>query len=113
MTALILRLSIVLTEEERRLFDTFNKNPVAYRASLVAANTTARGCELKGLRLTDVDLTARSMTVRRVTTKSDADTRVRPLDETAAFALDRLMERAGLGANQPEHYILPALNSRR
>jgi integrase len=76
-------------------------------------NTTARGCELKGLRLADVDLISRSLTIRRTSTKTDAGCRVIPLNENALWAIARLIERAQfLGASQPEHHVFPAAGFR-
>ncbi|PYT26714.1 MAG: hypothetical protein DMG58_21875 [Acidobacteria bacterium] len=66
----------------------------AYYAALVAANTTARACEIKRLRVGSVDLIDRTMTIRRQSTKTDAGCRVIPLNETATWALARLLERA-------------------
>ena len=104
-------------EEEKRLFSTARSNPLwetAYYAALLAANTTARGCELKGLRLRDVDLMNRTMKVRRLTTKSDAGCRMVPLNDTAMWATTRLLERAKvLGATEPDHYLFPACRFRR
>jgi integrase len=106
----------LLPDEEKRLFEIASSNPdwfVAYNAALVAANTTARGCELKGLRLADVDLNLRTMTVRSASAKTAASVRVIPLNETAAFAMEALIERARtLGANDPNHFIVPAIKSR-
>ena len=103
-------------EGEKRLFDVASSVPgwaVAYYAGLVAANTTARGCEIKGLRLSDVDLAARTITIRRSTTKTDAGCRIVPLNTTAAWALTRLLERASLlGSNEPSHYVFPAFRFR-
>lgn len=103
-------------EQEKRLFETACKEPGwqdAYCAALVAANTTARGCEIKGLRIGAVDLINRTLNIRRQSTKTDAGCRVIPLNETATWALARLMERAGkLGATEPEHYLLPAARFR-
>jgi len=103
-------------EEELRLFDIAQSNPrwdAAYYAAVLAANTTARGCELKGLRLVDVDLMSNSLTIRRASTKTDAGCRIIPLNSSALWAAARLKERAQcLGANQPEHYILPAAGFR-
>jgi integrase len=103
-------------EEEKRLFETACKNPNwedAYYAALIAANTTARACEIKGLCVGKVNLIDRTMTIRRQSTKTDAGCRVIPLNETATWALARLMERAGkLGATEPDHYLLPAARFR-
>jgi integrase len=103
-------------DEERRLFEAASSNPnwsVAYYAALIAANTTARGCEIKGLRLSDVDLEARTMTIRRANTKTDAGCRIVPLNSEAAWALARLLDRASLlRAANPNHYLFPAFNFR-
>jgi integrase len=103
-------------EQERHLFEVAASNPhwdAAYYAGLLAGNTTARNAELKGLRLVDVDLLERIMTVRRQTTKTDAGCRVVPLNETATWALAKLLERARLlGATEPQHYLFPAFRYR-
>ena len=104
-------------DQEKRLFDTASCKPdwqVAYCAALIAANTTARSCEIRGLRLADVDLIDRTMKVRRTSTKTDAGCRVIPLNETSTWALARLLERAQLlGATAPEHHLLPAFCYKR
>ena len=104
-------------EEEKRLWDVANSNPdwlVAFCAALIAANTTARGCEIRGLRIADVDLAARVMKIRRASTKTDAGCRVVPLNSTATWALARLLERgAMLGVTAPDHYLLPTFRFRR
>jgi integrase len=103
-------------EEERHLFDVASSNPnwsVAYYAALLAANTTARGCEIKGLRLGDIDLEARTITIRRASTKTDAGCRIVPLNAEATWALTRILERASfLGATDLKHYAFPAFTFR-
>ena len=97
-------------EQERALFATARSNPrweVAYYAALLAANTTARGCELKSLQLRDVDLMEGQIHVR--SSKTQAGVRVVPLNQTALWAASKLFERAKkLGASEPEHYLFPA-----
>jgi integrase len=99
-------------EEEQRLFDVASSRPrweAAYYAALLAANTTARKCEVRGLRLSDVNLLNKTISVRRSTTKTDAGTRTIPLNETASRAVARLLGRASmLGASEPDHYLFPA-----
>jgi len=99
-------------DQEKRLFETAASKPgwqVAYHAAILAANTTARGCELKGLRLGDVDLIQRTLRIRRATTKTDAGARMVPLNESAQWACARLLERARkLGSTEPDHHLLPA-----
>jgi len=48
----------------------------AYFASVLAFNTTCRGCELKGIQWRDVDLINRTVTIRR--SKTEAGKRVIP-----------------------------------
>lgn len=100
------------SEEERRLFDTAASKPgwsVAYWAALLASNTTARGGELKGLRIGDLNLIEKTIRIQRVTTKTDAGARIVPLNDTALWACARLLERAQkLGGSDPTHYLFPA-----
>ena len=103
-------------EEEQRLFAVASSRPrweTAYYAALLAGNTTARRCEIRGLRLADVDLINKTINVRRSTTKSDAGARTIPLNEAASWAVARLLRRAAiLGASQPEHYLFPSFRFR-
>jgi len=103
-------------EDEERLFAmaaTKAEWSTAFYAGLLAANTTARGGELKGLHLADVDMIERTMTIRRATTKTNAGSRMVPLNERATWAMVRLLERARLlGSVEPEHYLFPAASFR-
>jgi integrase len=79
----------------------------AYLASILCLNTTARGCELKGLQWSDVDLFNRTLTIRR--SKTTAGERVVPLTDVASSALARLRSRSeGFGAVEPSHYVFAA-----
>jgi len=95
--------------EESRLFAVASAKPewtVAFCASLIAANTTAGGCELRNLRLRDIDLTTRTLFVK--VGKNRFRIRAIPLNETATWAVTRLLARAArLGSVSPEHYLLP------
>jgi len=100
-----------LTEEEKqRLLKTAVMRPeweTAYLAAILCLNTTARGCELKALQWSDVDLFARTLTIR--TSKTAAGERVVPLTDVAASALARLRRRAeSFGPVLPSHYIFAA-----
>jgi len=100
-----------LTEEEKqRLLKMAVMRPeweTAYLAAILCLNTTARGCELKGLQWSDVDLFGRTLTVRK--SKTAAGERVVPLTDVAASALARLRQRAeGFGAVAPSHYVFAA-----
>ncbi len=95
--------------EESRLFAVASSKPewtVAFCASLIAANTTAGGCELRNLRLKDVDLQTRTLFVK--VGKNRFRVRAIPLNQTATWAVVRLLERAALlGSLTPDHYLLP------
>ena len=79
----------------------------AYLAAILCLNTTARGCELKGLQWCDVDLFARSLTIRK--SKTAAGERVVPLTDVALSALARLRRRAeGFGTVEPSHFVFAA-----
>jgi len=101
-------------EEENRLFECAQKSPylsAAFYAGIVTANTTMRGCELRGLQLRHVDLINRTLKIRRNSTKTDAGCRLIPLNNAAVWALTRLLERANLlKAREPDHYLFPAFN---
>jgi integrase len=97
-----------LTEEEKqRLLKTAVMRPeweTAYLDAILCLNTTARGCELKGLQWCDVDLFARSLTIRK--SKTAAGERVVPLTDVALSALARLRQRAeGFGTVEPSHFV--------
>jgi integrase len=97
-------------DDERRLWQVAASKPewtVAYWCGLLAVNTAMRGGEIKHLRLGDVDLASRLLTIRRG--KTAAALRVVPLNSGAEWALLRLVERATrLGASAPDHHLLPA-----
>jgi integrase len=72
-----------LTEEDRqRLLKAAVMHPegeTAHLAAILCLNTTAKGCELKALQWSDVDLFARTLTIR--TSKTAAGERVVPLTD--------------------------------
>ena len=97
-------------DEKQRLLKTAVMQPeweTAYLAAILCLNTTARGCELKGLLWSDVDLFARTLTIRK--SKTAAGERMVPLTDVAASALGRLRRRAeGFGPVEPSHYVFAA-----
>src|SRR5262249_18268910 len=99
-------------EEEQKLFEVARQKPgweAAYYAALMAANTTMRDGELKGLRLNSLDLFNRTVSIQRATTKTDAGRRVIPLNEPAYWAATQALKRAVLlGASEPDDYVFPA-----
>jgi integrase len=102
-------------DQERLLLDVAASKPewtTAYLASLAASATTMRGCELRGLRIKDVDLMAREVHVRK-TKKRTGGVRDIPLTDDAMHAFARLLERGNaLGATEPDHYLFPRWASR-
>jgi integrase len=96
--------------EKQRLLKTAVIRPeweTAYLAAILCLNTTARGCELKGLQWCDVDLFARTLTIRH--SKTAAGERVVPLTDVAISALASLRRRAeGFGKVEQSHYIFAA-----
>ena len=96
-------------EQELRLFSVASSRGewnVAFWVSLLAANTTAGGCELRNLRLGDIDLAARMLCIK--VGKNRFRVRAIPMNHTAVWAVGWLLDRAHkLGATSPEHYLIP------
>ena len=96
-------------EQEVKLFAVASSRSewtVAFLIALVTANTTAGGVELRNVRLDDIDFQAKSLSVR--VGKNRFRARIIPLNETALWAVERLLDRAhSLGAKLPEHYLIP------
>jgi len=79
----------------------------AYLAAILCLNTTARGCELKGLQWSDIDLFGRTLTIRK--TKTAAGERMIPLTSVALSALARLRTRTeSFGPVEQSHYVFAA-----
>jgi integrase len=97
--------------EKQRLFETAASKPewqTAYCAALLTANTTMRPVELRRLKWQDLDPFNRLVTVRR--SKTDAGTRIIPLNDEGWSAFAALKQRADtLGTYAPEHHIFHRL----
>jgi len=99
-------------EEKLRLLKVAQSKPeweTAYLASVLALNTTMRGCEVKQLRWRDIDLMDQSLVIRR--SKTLAGERVIPLNTNTRNAIMRLRERAQMlfGSDlQPDWYVFPS-----
>src|SRR5262245_58685040 len=99
-------------EEKLRLLEVAKSRPeweTAYLASMLALNTTMRGCEIKQLRWRDIDFIDRSLVIRR--SKTLAGERVIPLNANAYQTIIRLRERARilLGCDlQLDWYLFPS-----
>ncbi|HXE90474.1 MAG TPA: tyrosine-type recombinase/integrase [Terriglobales bacterium] len=103
-------------EQEQRLFAVASGRPEwaeAYYAGLLMVNTTASGCEVRGLRIADVDLVNRTISVREESAKNQFRVRRIPLNGVATLAVEKLLERAAsLGAREPQHYVFPYREAR-
>jgi integrase len=103
-------------EEEKKLFRIAMSRPrwkVAYLCALISVNTTCNASEILKLRLGDIDLGARPAapqgTIRIVEgAKNEYRDRIVPLNFTAHFAVEQLLERAReMGARNSSDYLLP------
>jgi len=99
-------------DEKLRLIKVAQSKPeweTAYLASVLALNTTMRGCEVKQLRWRDIDLMDHSLVIRR--SKTLAGERVIPLNANAYAAVMRLRERSQMvfGSDlHPDWYVFPS-----
>ncbi len=76
----------------------------AYYAAILALNTTMRGCEIRGLRWSDIDLLADTLAIRK--SKTEAGVRIIPLTPAAFEVLVQLRTRAEMfGTVEPQHYV--------
>jgi integrase len=101
---------VLKSEEKTKLFQVASSHPswtVAYAAGLIAANTTARGADLKGLHWSDVDLFEGVIAIPD--SKSEAGKRRIPLNPDAMLGFRILLERAKkLEIASPQYYVFPA-----
>jgi integrase len=97
--------------DKQRLFEKASSRPewqTAYCAALLTANTSMRPVELKRLVWQDVDPTNRVVMVRR--SKTEAGTRVIPLNEEAWSAIAALKQRAdSLETYAPDNFVFHRL----
>ena len=99
--------------EYGRLFRAATGSPgwrAAYLFAVISANTSAGPKEVRTLRLQDVDLVERTISVEEGGAKNVYRIRVVPLNEMAFAAATEAVKRAReLGSTQPEHYLFPFL----
>ena len=97
-------------DDKQRLLKTVVMRPeweTVYLAAILCLNTTSRGCELKGLQWSDVDLYSRTLRIRKC--KTAAAERTIPLTDVACSALARLRARAeSFGKVESDHYVFAA-----
>ncbi len=105
------RIGRVATKDELiRIVKTANSNErwrVALWCATVAAGTGCRACEIRHLRLKDVQLEDRRLFISREIAKNSSGREPR-LMALAEWGLKQLLSRATfLGATEPHHYLLP------
>lgn len=107
------------TTEEGRIFETSENDPnleLFDIVSRITRNTTASGCELRGLRMRHLELYANPPRVHIPpdATKNDIRPRTIPLNQEALEAFIRAVDRAHrLGSHAPYHYLFPFRVNRR
>ena len=107
------------TREEGRIFETSENDPnleLFDIVSRITRNTTASGCELRGLRMRHLELYANPPRVHIPpdATKNDIRPRTIPLNQEALDAFIRAVDRAHrLGSHAPYHYLFPFRVNRR
>lgn len=94
--------SLLRVAEERRDIS------VIFLVMRLALETGLRHKELRTLHVSDVDLKAGTVRIRRSGTKTDAGARTVPLTPLAVEIADDLLDRAaGLGSVEGEHFVFP------
>lgn len=106
-------------KEQEQVFETSGSDPnleLFDIVSRITRNTTASGCELRGLRMKHLELNVDPPRIHIPpdATKNDIRPRTIPLNEEGLDAVRRAMERANrLGAHLPYHYLFPFRVNRR
>jgi integrase len=99
--------------EQQLIFDYASCDPNVELAEIVAKitrNTTASGCELRGLRMRNLELDAEPprVSIPPDATKNSIRPRTIPLNDEAVEAFSRAAHRANqLGSHLPHHYLFP------
>jgi site-specific recombinase XerD len=98
------------SEQERWLTTAASRREwaVVYWYSIVAFSTTASNCEMRGIRLGDVQIDSGSVAITSVHAKNKYRIRSVPLNDDALWAIGQLLKRAlHLRASSPQHYLFP------
>lgn len=102
---------VMTPEQKEHLFKIASQNPnwaVAYWASILSVNTTAAGCEIRGLKLENLDLAEGVLYIPDDSVKNEYRARVIPLNADAYQAASALLKLAKeRGCWRPEHYLIP------
>jgi len=106
---------ILNEEDEQQLFSIAASHPeaqLAYWVACITNNTTAAGCELRGLRLKHIFLREgkdiSEIYIPEDAVKNDSRPRKIALNRTAKWAVEQCYKRAlRVGCCQPDHYLFP------
>lgn len=106
---------VLSEEDEEDLFSRAGQHPeaqLAYWVACITNNTTAAGCELRGLRLKHIFLRTGNeiseIYIPKDAVKNSARPRKISLNRTARWAVEQCYKRAlHLGASHPDHYLFP------
>ena len=104
---------IFTAAEQERIFRALKNDPNLELGEIVftiTRNTTASGCELRGLRLRNLELEADPPRIHIPpdSTKNNIRPRTIPLNGAALVAVKRALERAKkLGSHYPDDYLFP------
>lgn len=104
-------------EEQERWLATAHSHPrwhLVYWYSLLLFDTAMRTNEIRSLRLSDIDLRSRVITISPEGAKTRSSIRTIPIGTSDAFwALEQLVRRAaGLGSKEHFHYLFPFRDNR-
>jgi integrase len=79
-----------------------------YCYAIMALNTTASGCEMRGIKRGDLNVHEGFLLIRNVHAKNKYRVRTIPLSDDARWAAQRLLElSAAKGARDVAHYLFP------
>ena len=79
-----------------------------YHYSLLALATSASNCELRGVKIGDLNFFSKVLHIRREHAKNRYRIRTIPMHDEAVWAAKRLVERAqALGCSSASHYLMP------
>jgi integrase len=100
----------ITDEQEQAFLMALRSNPkweMVYCYAILALNTGARGCEIRALKIGDVNIPAQEIIIRTAA-KNKWAVRPVPLVAAALWAAQRLLEIASeKGSRAPHHYLFP------
>jgi integrase len=103
-------------QEQAHWLEIAKSNPrwqIVYWYSMIAFRTTASNCEMRGIRLQDINLYQQVVTIQSPHAKNKFRIRTVPLPPDALWAMERLIERArSCGSTLPHQFLFPIATSK-